>query len=389
MKKLSLPVIVFIIMTAMCTVTACANKNITVQINNTAVEFDVVPQIINDRTMVPMRKIFEALGADVTWDEKTKTATGKKDKTTVLISVGSEKIYKNGIPTFVDSPAVLFDNRILVPVRAVAESFGCGVEWDSGTKTVMITALSETEGNEFIELEGEKYYLTFYDDFNGTELDLNKWSLCMEQERQDVGGWWDDSMTSLDGEGNLVITSSIDQSGRPISGAIATKGKFEQVKGYFEIRCKLQNASGFWSAFWMMCEAQELVGNGAADGVEIDIFEAYDVKEKMIHHTFHWDGYGTAHKKAGKPVYVPKCYDGNFHVFSMLWTDNEYIFYVDGKETYRLSEGDPDFPGSCTYPLYLKVSTEFGTWSGDYNESELPDVFVVDYVKAYNTCGVA
>lgn len=380
MKILTLPVMVLIILTAMCTVTACANKNITVQINSAAVEFDVPPQIINDRTMVPMRKIFEALGAAVTWDEKTKTATGQRDNTTVSVTVGSETIYKNGMPISTDSPAVLKDDRVLVPVRAIAEGFDCSVDWDGSTKTVMIKA----EEKEFIELEGEKYNLTFYDDFNGTELDTSKWSLCKEQERQDVGGWWDDSMTSLDGEGNLVITSAIDQNGRPVSGAIATKGKFEQTKGYFEIRCKLQKATGFWSAFWMMCEAQELIGNGGVDGIEIDIFEAYDVREKMIHHTFHWDGYGAEHKKTGEPVYVPKCYDGKFHTFSMLWTDSEYIFYVDGKETYRLGEGDPDFPGSCTQPLYLKVSSEFGTWSGDYHEAELPDSFVVDYVKAYS-----
>ncbi len=109
-------------------------------------------------------------------------------------------------------------------------------------------------------------------------------------ERQDVGGRWEPSMAELDGKGHLVISADISD-GVPVSGAIRSKGRFEQTEGYFEIRCRLQSSAGFWSAFWLMCDGANSVGNGARDGAEIDIFEAYDTENKLICHALHWDGY--------------------------------------------------------------------------------------------------
>ena len=66
---------------------ATANENITVYLDDILLSFDVPPQIIDGRTMVPMRKIFESLGAVVTWDESTQTVTGKRGDTTVNVSI--------------------------------------------------------------------------------------------------------------------------------------------------------------------------------------------------------------------------------------------------------------------------------------------------------------
>ncbi len=236
---------------------------------------------------------------------------------------------------------------------------------------------------ETIEVEGKTYELTFYDDFIGRKLDNKKWALCPEWNRQDVGGKWDNSMTKLDGNGNLVLSAAIADDGTPISGAVRTKGIFEQVQGYFEIRCTVQSAPGFWSAFWLMSPDQGKVGNGAVDGAEIDIFEAYNVHDQGINHAIHWDGYGEYHKQTGAKEYRPDVYDGDFHTFSLLWTDTAYIFYIDGEEVYRLKEGDPDYPGCSTSPTYMKISLEFGTWAGEYDKNQLPDNILVDYVKAY------
>ncbi len=115
-------------------------EGITVKLNSEIIIFDVEPQIINGRTMVPMRKIFESLGAVVTWDDASKTATGKKDDIVVNITLNSNVLFKNGNPLVLDTQAVIVDGRTLVPVRAIAESFDCKVDWDGDTRTVNISA---------------------------------------------------------------------------------------------------------------------------------------------------------------------------------------------------------------------------------------------------------
>ena len=112
---------------------------ITVNVNGQLVNFDQPPIIIDGRTLVPLRAIFEALGATVEWKGDTQTVTSKKGSTNVSLSIDSKTMYKNGKATTLDVPAQLINDRTLVPARAVAEAFGCDVDWDSDTKTVTIT----------------------------------------------------------------------------------------------------------------------------------------------------------------------------------------------------------------------------------------------------------
>ena len=107
-------------------------------LNGRQLEFDVEPMLINSRTMVPMRVIFEALGAEVSWDEQTQTAIGETKKTTVKITIGKDYLLKNDNIVVLDSPAVIVSGRTLVPVRAIAESLDCKVEWYGETQVVEI-----------------------------------------------------------------------------------------------------------------------------------------------------------------------------------------------------------------------------------------------------------
>ena len=101
-------------------------------------KLDVPAQLINSRTMVPLRAIFEALGAYVHWEDSTQTITAIKDDTVVILVIGKNSINVNGVDKPLDVPAMLVDSRTLVPARAVAESFGCDVLWDDATQTVTI-----------------------------------------------------------------------------------------------------------------------------------------------------------------------------------------------------------------------------------------------------------
>jgi len=115
------------------------NRDISVEISGDKVHFDQEPVLYNSRTMVPMRKIFEELGADVYWDNDTNTATGERGDRTVEITIGSNRMYLNGKAIMLDTPAILLAGRTLVPVRAIAEGLGCDVDWDDRNSVVEIT----------------------------------------------------------------------------------------------------------------------------------------------------------------------------------------------------------------------------------------------------------
>ena len=122
--------------------TICINgtskKNISVEISGDEISFDQDPVIYNDRTMVPMRKIFEELGAGVSWDGNTRTVTGKKGDRTVKVTLDNKTMYVNNQTIQLDTPPIIISDRTLVPVRAVAEGLGCDVQWDSKSYTVYI-----------------------------------------------------------------------------------------------------------------------------------------------------------------------------------------------------------------------------------------------------------
>ena len=100
---------------------------------------DQPPVIIEGRTLVPMRAIFEKLGATVSWDGETSTASGEKDGKTVSFVIGESFIGINGEKTALDVPAQIISDRTMIPARAVAEALGCKVDWDGDTQTVIIT----------------------------------------------------------------------------------------------------------------------------------------------------------------------------------------------------------------------------------------------------------
>lgn len=116
---------------------------ITVFVDGNQIQFDVQPITENYRTLVPMRFIFEALGATVSWDDSTNTATAVKGDTTVTVTVDSNKMLKNGTEIVLDVPARMVNDRTLVPVRAVSESFDAVVEWKEESQQVIITTAAE------------------------------------------------------------------------------------------------------------------------------------------------------------------------------------------------------------------------------------------------------
>ena len=139
MKKTLLSFVILIAALTCFNFTVMAEENVTVVLDGETIVFDVPPQIINGRTMVPMRAIFEKLGAVVDWNDTTRTAIAQKGNTTVSIVIDDTTLYKNSEPITLDVPAQLKDSRTLVPLRAVSEAFDCTVLWNDDTQTVNIS----------------------------------------------------------------------------------------------------------------------------------------------------------------------------------------------------------------------------------------------------------
>ncbi len=117
----------------------CAD-DVKVMLDGAQLTFDVPPQIISDRTFVPLRVIFEAMGAEVSWDGEARKVSAVKDDTTVEMTIDSTVMTVNAQEITLDVPPQIVDDRTLVPARAVAESFGADVAWDGETRTVTITS---------------------------------------------------------------------------------------------------------------------------------------------------------------------------------------------------------------------------------------------------------
>lgn len=111
---------------------------VTVLVNGEAVAFDQPPVIVDGRTLVPVRAVFEALGAKMEWDNESRTAAAVKDGINVEIKIGESSFEKNGQQIPLDVPAQIIGDRTLVPLRAVADAFACQVGWDGETKTAMV-----------------------------------------------------------------------------------------------------------------------------------------------------------------------------------------------------------------------------------------------------------
>lgn len=111
---------------------------INVQLNGNTITFDQKPVIQNDSALVPLRAIFEALGAQVDWDEETQTVTAEKDGVKISLTAGSLTAWKNDELILLDTAPAVIGSRTMVPVRFIAESMGAQVGWDAQTQTVTI-----------------------------------------------------------------------------------------------------------------------------------------------------------------------------------------------------------------------------------------------------------
>jgi beta-glucanase (GH16 family) len=253
-----------------------------------------------------------------------------------------------------------------------------GMNIDKRLCVVMLTLLLAASGSSYGQVTAipvEGYKLVWSDEFDGTTLDMKKWDYRNLGPRRDAINVKE--TVTLDGRGHLRLTTK--KVGDTYHTAmIGTQGNFETTFGYFECRAKLQTQFGHWSAFWLQTPTMaDPLNNPAVAGTEIDIYEYHKkLGRDVVVHNLHWDGYKKNHKKAGGKATVPGLSKG-WHTFGLLWTEKAYVFYVDGKETWRTNIA------ISHRAEYIILSLEVGKWAGDIAKAKLPDSLYVDYVRVY------
>lgn len=215
---------------------------------------------------------------------------------------------------------------------------------------------------------------TFYDDFGGDTLDKSKWFPCPEFEFEGGNHWRYAQHLLVDGVLRLSIAREETGYG---TGAIRTRDNFDQKGGYFEIRCRLQKVPGWWMSFLLMHYPEEKPDEHSDElqALSIEILNSSSMSDSSVSHTISWTDSGGTPCHAKKTVTDPSLYQGT-HTYGLEWTESQFVFYIDRKETWRTSVG------RYTKPLYMKVITHTAPWA-KLDDSRLPDHVEVDYVKAY------
>ncbi len=173
---------VVIILTATMITGVAAETYVTVTVEGETVDFpDAQPFIdANNRTLVPVRFISEALGGQVNWDGDLQEVTITYNNKIIKLIINKKEISIDGQAQVMDTQAILKDARTFVPVRFVSEAMGANVEWDSVNFTVIITLKSD----KAVDLDGMtreeiihqlKEYPYLEDDWGTGFLEDHKW----------------------------------------------------------------------------------------------------------------------------------------------------------------------------------------------------------------------
>jgi len=138
-KKIVGLILGLFMLTGLAVPAIASSPDISVYMDGRRINFEVPPQMIGGRTMLPLRAIFEEMGAEVAWDAATQTATATRGNITVVLPVGSLSPTVNGVVVPIDQAGVIVGGRTFAPLRFVAEAFGGEVQWDGAASTAHIT----------------------------------------------------------------------------------------------------------------------------------------------------------------------------------------------------------------------------------------------------------
>ena len=179
-----------------------ASGDISIFVNGMKQSYSQPPIIKNGRTLVPLRGIFETLGASVQWNPETKTIDAAKGNTSVWLKIGSTSTKVNGKTIIISTPAQIRNGRTLVPLRFISESLGDSVVWNNESKTAYIGE------SEFEEINNKEVFVGD----NMQDIELPKEIKVYYSDNSFVSREviWDTSNVEFNNPGNYNIMGSVE-----------------------------------------------------------------------------------------------------------------------------------------------------------------------------------
>lgn len=177
---------------------ANVEQGIIVRLDGKTVKFDVQPVNIDNRILVPMRRIFEVLGMEIKWDNDNQRVYATKDDSKIELKVGERHAKRNGEEIKLDVPAQVVNGRVMVPVRFIAESTGTSIKWDNENNIVFINTFEPLYKIIVDEKEG-------YIDKNGSIVIKPQFEKCNPFSEGLALCKKDGKWLYIDNKGNMAI----------------------------------------------------------------------------------------------------------------------------------------------------------------------------------------
>jgi len=168
-KLIILPIVLFSLFFLGAIASAQEIETPSVKINNVDVSFDVPPIIENGRTLVPLRKVFEVINANVLWTEKDQSVTVSKGNTSIVVTVGNNTAYVNKNSIKMDIAPKIIDSRVYVPLRFILEALNAKVVWNDPKKEVLLFTLQRDTSIQTQSTQDSGVTLFWHTDYGGAK----------------------------------------------------------------------------------------------------------------------------------------------------------------------------------------------------------------------------
>ncbi|MCP2334011.1 MULTISPECIES: family 16 glycosylhydrolase [Actinoalloteichus] len=267
------------------------------------------------------------------------------------------------------------------------------------------TALASTTSAPSSAVGATPLALTWEDDFegpSGAAPDPARWN-------HEIGGhgWGNNELqyytadrrnSALDGQGNLVITSTREGTDglschygpcQFTSARLTTQDKFSQRYGRFEARIQVPRGNGVWPAFWML--GDNFPETPWPHSGEIDIMEVVGREGGTAHGTIHGPGYSAGEGITGSYT-LPggQQFADGFHVFAVDWSPDGMVWSVDGHVYHQVTRSDVgNNPWVFDQDFFMILNSAVGgNWPGPPDDStQFPQRMLIDYVRVYEGSG--
>ncbi|MCR4853525.1 MAG: family 16 glycosylhydrolase [Prevotella sp.] len=285
---------------------------------------------------------------------------------------------------------------VTIPANPLTDPRSGSITLMSGAarKTIPVTQAGAEKAAYYAP---DGYSLVWNDEFDtGSELNSNDWTHEVQKDHW-VNNELQNYVNHKSPDGKLVTEirdgalriNCFKENGKVYSGRVYAHVSQGWQYGYFEARIKLPKGKGTWPAFWMMPVGNDWSTNPWPKCGEIDIMEEVGCVPNEVSSSVHTQDYNHTKNTQKTHAMTIANAEGAFHTYAMLWTADEIITYVDGKEQLNvkksvLGSGHDQWPFHYAfYPIFNLA------WGGDWggmngvDESALPVTMEVDYIRVF------